>query len=70
MKNLSVFKQLLILFVVLGQLLGIVMLFFNVKIAIFLFIIYGLALITIFIVLVVERIKEKEEDDDNDYRNY
>ncbi|WP_077211078.1 hypothetical protein [Bacillus dakarensis] len=63
-------KQMLLMMIVIGQLLGIVMLFINIKIAIFVFIVYGLAMLGIFIVLIVERLKEKEEDDENDYRNY
>lgn len=63
-------KQLLLLITVVGQFLGIVMLFFNVAAAVLIFILQGVAILAIFIVLIVERIKEKEEDDENDYRNY
>lgn len=63
-------KQLFLFLTVIGQLAGIIMLFINIKIAIILFIVYGLACIAIFILLIVERIKEKEEEDDNDYRDY
>lgn len=62
--------QLLLLVVVITQILGIVLLFINVKAAIFTFIVYGLAILAVFILLIVNRIKEKEEDDENDYRNY
>lgn len=62
--------QLLLLIVVATQILGIILLFINIKAAILTFIVYGLALVIIFILLIVNRIKEKEEEDENDYRNY
>lgn len=62
--------QFLIFLIAVTQILGIVMLFINIKLAIFVFIIYGVAIVTLFIILIVNRIKEKEEDDENDYRNY
>lgn len=60
----------LMVLVVIGQLLGIAFLFFNIKLAILTFIIYGLALLGLLIILILERIKEKRDDDDHDYRNY
>lgn len=63
-------KQLLLIIAILGQFLGIGLLFVNIKLAIIFYIIYVLVLIIIFVLLVYERKKEKEEDDRNDYRNY
>ncbi len=63
-------KQTLLLTAAGGQILGIAMLFINIKAAIIFYILYALMIFAIFIVLLVERKKEKEEDDRNDYRNY
>lgn len=70
MKTMGKTMQLLLLVIAVTQILGIVMLFINLKLAIFIFILYGLAIVALFILLIVNRIKEKEEDDKNDYRNY
>ncbi|MBT2690773.1 hypothetical protein J7I93_21775 [Bacillus sp. ISL-47] len=63
-------KQMLLLTATGGQLLGVIMLFINIKAAIMFYILYAIMIFAIFIVLLVERKKEKEEDDGNDYRNY
>jgi membrane protein implicated in regulation of membrane protease activity len=63
-------KLLLVPFAGLCQILGIALLFINIKIAIGVFILYAVALVTIFILLINDRRKEKREDDENDYRNY
>lgn len=63
-------KQILLLTATGGQLLGIAMLFINIKAAIMFYILYAVMIFAIFIVLLAERRKEKEEDDRNDYRNY
>lgn len=70
MKTMGKAMQLLLWLIVVTQILGIVMLFINLKLAVFIFILYGLSILAIFVLLVVNRIKEKEEDDRNDYRNY
>ena len=54
----------------LGQLIGIVFLFINVKWALFFYICYGLAIIALFAVLIRERRKEKKEEEKNDYSDY
>jgi membrane protein implicated in regulation of membrane protease activity len=63
-------KLLLLPLAGLCQILGIILLFVNIKMAIALFIMYGIALVTIFILLINDRRKEKREDEENDYRNY
>jgi membrane protein implicated in regulation of membrane protease activity len=63
-------KLLLLPLAGLCQILGVILLFVNIKMAIALFIVYGIALVTIFILLINDRRKEKKEDDENDYRNY
>jgi membrane protein implicated in regulation of membrane protease activity len=63
-------KLLLLPLAGLCQILGIILLFVNIKMAIALFIVYGIALVTIFILLINDRRKEKREDDENDYRDY
>jgi membrane protein implicated in regulation of membrane protease activity len=63
-------KLLLLPLAGLCQILSIILLFVNIKMAIALFILYGIALVTIFILLINDRRKEKREDDENDYRNY
>ncbi|TKC18121.1 hypothetical protein [Robertmurraya kyonggiensis] len=63
-------KQFLILIAVIGQILGIILLFVHMTAAIVSFIIYGLACATLFILLIVERMKEKEEENEHDYRDY
>jgi membrane protein implicated in regulation of membrane protease activity len=63
-------KLLLLPLAGLCQILGVILLFVNIKMAIVLFIVYGIALVTIFILLINDRRKEKREDDENDYRNY
>ncbi|WP_230497743.1 hypothetical protein [Pseudoneobacillus rhizosphaerae] len=63
-------KLLLLPFAGFCQILGIVLLFINIKIAIVVFILYAIALVTLFILLINDRRKEKREDEENDYRNY
>lgn len=63
-------KQILLLFAVLGHIIGIALLFFSVQAALWFYGVYVIALVLIFIILIIERKKEKEEDDRNDYRNY
>jgi membrane protein implicated in regulation of membrane protease activity len=63
-------KLLLVPFAGLCQILGIVLLFINIKIAIVVFLLYAIALVTIFILLINDRRNEKREDEENDYRNY
>jgi ABC-type transport system involved in cytochrome bd biosynthesis fused ATPase/permease subunit len=63
-------KQILLLAATGGQLLGIAMLFINMKAAIIFYILYALLILALFIVLIIERKKEKEEDERNDYRDY
>lgn len=63
-------KQILILIAGLGQIIGIILLFVQMKAAIVTFIIYGLACATLLILLIVDRVKEKEEEDEHDYRDY
>jgi hypothetical protein len=53
-----------------GQLIGIVFLFINLKWAVFFYICYALAIAALFGVLIRERRKEKKEEEENDYRNY
>jgi membrane protein implicated in regulation of membrane protease activity len=63
-------KVLLLPLAGLCQILGVILLFVNIKMAIVLFILYGIALVTLFILLINDRRKEKREDEENDYRNY
>ncbi|KAF0817951.1 MULTISPECIES: hypothetical protein [unclassified Cytobacillus] len=63
-------KQILLLAATGGQLLGIAMLFINIKAAIMFYILYALLIIALFIVLIAERKKEKEEEEKNDYSDY
>jgi hypothetical protein len=63
-------KQMLLLTATGGQLLGIAMLFINMKAAIMFYVLYALMIFAIFIVLIAERKKEKEEEEQNDYRDY
>ncbi|MFE7063832.1 hypothetical protein ACFVAD_16965 [Sutcliffiella sp. NPDC057660] len=63
-------KKLFLAVALIGQVVGIVLLFFNVMLAVIFYILYGMAIVALFIVLIVERDKEKEEDDKNDYSDY
>jgi Sec-independent protein secretion pathway component TatC len=63
-------KLLLVFIAVIGQILGIILLFINVKLAIAVYILYAIAIFAVFFLLVRDRRKEKREDDENDYRNY
>jgi 5-bromo-4-chloroindolyl phosphate hydrolysis protein len=63
-------KLLLVSVAILGQIIGIILLFINIKVAIILYILYGIAVLALIILLVKDRWKEKKEDDENDYRNY
>jgi hypothetical protein len=53
-----------------GQIIGIILLFMNLKIAIIVYIIDALAIFAIFWLLIKDRRKEKKEAEENDYRNY
>ena len=63
-------KYILIGVAVVGQIIGVILLFINVQLAIMAYVIYGIALIVLTILLIKERLKEKKEDDENDYRDY
>ncbi|WP_163101730.1 hypothetical protein [Peribacillus alkalitolerans] len=63
-------KLFMIALIIIGQLVGLVLLFINMQWAITLYTIYGIALILLFIIMFFERKKEKREEDPNDYRNY
>ncbi|WP_108671947.1 hypothetical protein [Peribacillus acanthi] len=63
-------KLFMLVLIIIGQLVGLVLLFINMKWAITLYIIYGIALLLLFIIMFYERKKEKREEDPNDYRNY
>ncbi|WP_417898308.1 hypothetical protein ABN702_19145 [Bacillus haimaensis] len=63
-------KKLFLAVALIGQVVGIVLLFFNVLLAVIFYILYGMAIVALFIVLIMERDKEKEEDDKNDYSDY
>lgn len=63
-------KKLFLAVALIGQVVGIVLIFFNVLLAVIFYILYGLAVVALFIVLILERDKEKEEDDKNDYSDY
>ncbi|HZH60235.1 MAG TPA: hypothetical protein VEY70_11810 [Metabacillus sp.] len=55
---------------VVTQIVGIIFLFINIKIAIGLFFVYFLSLLILFIAFMKIRLDEKKEDDKNDYRDY
>ncbi|MCV9887213.1 hypothetical protein [Metabacillus halosaccharovorans] len=55
---------------VMTQIVGIIFLFINIKIAIGLFFVYFLSLLVLVITFIKIRIDEKKEDDKNDYRDY
>lgn len=63
-------KYISLILAILFQLLAIVFLFHNVKVAIILFILYGLSILVLLTTFIFERMKEKKEDDENDYSNY
>ncbi|MCA1321952.1 hypothetical protein LC085_18820 [Bacillus tianshenii] len=63
-------KKLFMAIALIGQVVGIVLVFFNILLAVIFYILYGLAIVALFIVLIMERDKEKEEDDKNDYSDY
>lgn len=63
-------KKLFLAVALIGQVVGIVLLFFNVLLAVIFYILYGMAIVALIIVLIMERDKEKEEDDKNDYSDY
>jgi len=67
MKNL---KYIMLSVATIGQIVGIIFLFINFKIAIGFYLCYLLALVILFWLLIRERVKEKKEDEENDYRNY
>lgn len=53
-----------------GQIIGIIFIFINLKAALVFYAFYIIAIILLFALLIWERIKEKREDDENDYRDY
>jgi hypothetical protein len=63
-------KYILFIAAVVGQLIGMVLLFVDQKKAVLFFIVYGVALGLLLMLLIVERRKEKKEDDERDYRDY
>ncbi|WP_299094979.1 hypothetical protein [uncultured Metabacillus sp.] len=63
-------KYVSILTAICTQLTGIIFLFFNIKIAIGLFIGYFFSLLVLLAVFVKTRLDEKKEDDEHDYRDY
>ncbi len=63
-------KYISMLSAVITQIVGIIFLFINIKIAIGLFFVYFLSLLVLVITFIKIRIDEKKEDDKNDYRDY
>ncbi|MDQ0224299.1 hypothetical protein [Metabacillus niabensis] len=63
-------KKISMMTAVFTQILGIIFLFVQVKIALCLFLLYGISLLVLFLVLIKQRLDEKREDEQNDYRNY
>lgn len=63
-------KSLFLLFTVIFQGAGIILLFFSIKWAIFFFISYGLSVVILFTLFIKERLNEKKEEDNNDYSDY
>ncbi len=63
-------KYISMLSAVITQVLGIIFLFINIKIAIGLFLVYFISLAILVIALIKIRLDEKGEDDKNDYRDY
>jgi len=67
MRNL---KYIMLSVATIGQIIGIIFLFINIKMAIIFYLCYVLALVILFWLLIRERINEKKEDEENDYRDY
>lgn len=63
-------KKISMMTAVFTQISGIIFLFVQVKIALCLFLLYGISLLVLFLVLIKQRLDEKREDEQNDYRNY
>ncbi|MFS0878496.1 hypothetical protein [Metabacillus niabensis] len=63
-------KKISMMTAVFTQISGIIFLFVQVKIALCLFLLYGISLLMLFLVLIKQRLDEKREDEQNDYRNY
>lgn len=63
-------NQILLLFTTIGQLVGIGLLFVNLKLGITIYTVSAILPLVILVILMRERKKEKEEDERNDYRNY
>lgn len=63
-------KYILICLIVIFQLGGFILLFFNTAWAIAAFSIYGIALLTLLVIFIVERRKEKKEELDYDDCDY
>ncbi|MCH1627069.1 hypothetical protein [Fredinandcohnia quinoae] len=68
MKNKA--KYIVMMVATVGQIIGIIFLFVNLKAALLFYVCYIIAIILLFVLLIRERIKEKREDDQNDYRDY
>ncbi|MFT4415872.1 hypothetical protein ACLM5H_18595 [Fredinandcohnia humi] len=66
----NIAKYIILSLVIIGQIVGIVFFFINIKAALTFYAIYIVATILLFGILVRERKKEKREDDQNDYRDY
>ncbi|HZG61637.1 MAG TPA: hypothetical protein VEY68_14370 [Anoxybacillus sp.] len=66
----QMFKYLLLVITVIGQIVGIVFLFINIKASVMFFIIYAVAFVLLIVLFMKERLEEKKEEDDNDYRDY
>jgi membrane protein implicated in regulation of membrane protease activity len=63
-------RYFLLIAAILGQMIGYMLLFVNVKLALLFFVIYAVMLVILLLLLMKERKKEKREDDQNDYRDY
>ena len=63
-------QSLLLIVATVGQVIGIIFVFINLKIAIIFYVIYLLAVIALFSLLIRERLNEKKEEDENDFSDY
>ncbi|WP_449539267.1 hypothetical protein [Ferdinandcohnia sp. Marseille-Q9671] len=66
----SIAKYIVLTIAVVGQIIGLVYLFIDIKRAITFYSFYMVAIVLLFALLVWDRKREKEEDDQNDYRDY
>ncbi|WP_174730512.1 hypothetical protein [Mesobacillus harenae] len=67
MKN---YKQLLLTAAMAGQVIAIIMLFINIRAAIWLYSIYLILFLGVFLLLIKERRNEKKEDEKHDHSDY